>query len=230
MIFSFGSKRLRQKRRRGDRISTIRSEEELARELASRYVSPFTDVNEGHTSFWELFCSGMGWLLFVLPGLVLFFHIFFFWDIYAVQLSRITGNYAETEATVVSSSSRVVKHSCHSDDRDCRERVSIVYSVNAVADDGTSFHFSGEYITHGKGSRIRVKYSKSNPVFSYVDAGFWPMLGDRYPGLLLLLPFAFFARLSFLIMYPWFISNRKCKKAAARGLYLPVREIDNYEE
>ncbi len=230
MIFSFGSNRRRQKRRRGDRINTIRSEEELARELDSRCVSPFTDVNEGHTSFWEL-CTGLDWLiLFVLPGVFLFFHIFFFWDIYAVQLSRITGNYAETEATVVSSSSRAVKHTCDTGKHNCSESVSIVHSVNAVADDGTEFHFSGEWIDHGKGSRIWVKYSKSNPVFSYVDAGFWPMLGDRYPGLLLLLPFAFFARLSFLLMYPWFISNRMSKKAAARGLYLPVREIDNYEE
>ena len=220
MTFSFGSNRLQQKRRQGDETYSIRSEEELAKELASRRISPFTAVKNSHDSY--------SFILLYVAAFCLFIHLDAFFDIYAVQLSRITGNYAETEATVVYISSRKVKHTCISDARNCKDSESTVYSVDAVADDGTRFHFSGTVNYYG--SRIRVKYSKSNPGFAYVDAGLLDMFFDKYPGLVMGAVFVFFAFLAFAGTYAVFRWNRKCNKVVARGLYLPVLETYSYEE
>ncbi len=226
MTFSFGSGS-RQKRRRRDKIYCIKNEEELARELASRGISPFEDVRDSHGS-----CMAS---LFVLSfsSLFLFCHIWFFFDIYAVQLSKITGNYAETEATVINVSSRKVVHDCHSDtaSHNCTKRVSTVYSVTAVADDGTGFRFSGKINYGSEGARLRVKYSKSNPSFAYVDADLWDMLSDRSSGVPVLIIFVIcIVWASRKVIIPMFILNLKCRIVAARGLYLPVLETGSYEE
>ncbi len=226
MTFSFGSSR-RQKRRRVYKTYSIKSEEELARELASRGVSPFKDVRDSHRA-----CMAS---LFVLSfsSLFLFCHIWFFFDIYAVQFSKITGNYAETEATVIhASSSRKVVRDCDSDtaSHNCTRRISIVYSVNAVADDGTGFRFSGKINYGSEGARIRVKYSRSNPSFAYVDADLWDMLSDRSSGVPVLIIFVICivgaSRRIIIPMFKWILKSRT---VAARGLYLPVLET-GYEK
>ena len=205
---------------------SIKSEEELAKELASRGVSPFTEVRNSHI-------SGRFPYELVMAMAFLIIHILINFNVYAVQFSRITGNYAETEATVVHMSSRRVKHECDLDDHDCRERISIVYSIDAVADDGTEFHFSGNTDYGGEGSRIRVKYSKSNPRLAYVDVGFSDRIADILVGVVMLAIVAFFARLASLVFkrnrncLRW---NQECQMVAARGLYLPVLETCGYEE
>ena len=224
MTFSFGSNRLQKKRRPGDETYSIRSEEELAKELASRRVSPFTAVKSGHNSYRASFT------VLSVAAFFYYIHFFAFFDVYAVQFSRITGNYAETEATVVYLSSRRVKHTCHIAERNCRERISIVYSVDAVSDDGIRFHFSGTMDYGNKGSRIRVKYSKSNPRLAYVDADLLDMIFDRLAGVVMGGIFVFFAWFAFMMADEVFRQNRKCNKVAARGLYLPVLETYSYEE
>ena len=208
----------------------ISSEEELARELASRGVSPFTDVTYCDTS------TSLSWFLLFLGSVLFIVHVWVFFDVYAVQFSRVTGNYAETEATVTDQSSRTVKHKwhIHSDHGHHRHHrhhrrttatTETRYSVHAVSDDGTEFNFSGSVSYGGDGSSLKVKYSKANPQLAYVDMDLVTMLFDRFPGVFVLL-------ISVLVFWEAraaYRSGRKCQDVLDRDLYLPVRESSRYE-
>ncbi|WP_406038792.1 hypothetical protein [Succinimonas sp.] len=197
----------------------IRSKEDLARELASRGVSRFTDVSGGPS---YLLCG----VLAAAAVLLLLIHAAAFSDIYAVQFSRFTGNYAETEATVVSQSSEVVTHRHHRKHGRTTTTKETRYQTKAVSDDGAEFIFSGTHNYGGKGGKIIIKYSKSEPRNYYVAADFFHMPSDRSFGLVILI----FAVLTFFGTYAAFRQNRKCLMAVARGLYLPVLETSHCEE
>ena len=73
---------------------SMSGEEKLAKELASRRISRFTDVIDVPSYLWCV-------ILLALAAFFLLIHVAAFSEIYAVQLARFSGNYAETEATVV---------------------------------------------------------------------------------------------------------------------------------
>ncbi len=206
---------------------SMNGEEKLARELASRGVSRFTDVSDGPAIHWLiiLFAAGVFFLLF---------HVAVFSKIYAVQLSRFTGNYAETEATVVSLSSETEyiqhtkreHHRRHGDTHTVSAKEVTTYSIKAVGDDGTEFSFRDNTSYGGKGGKLRIKYSKSNPRNYYVATALSYMSPDSYFGLILLV----FAMLVFAGAYAVFRRNRKGLTALASGSYLPVLETSYCEQ
>jgi hypothetical protein len=196
----------------------IESEEDLASELASRRISAFTDVTRGASN-----------LLFYGPlaaaAILLLIHLAIFSTIYSVQLSRFTGNYAETEATVADYSSHEKKHRHHKKHGRTTTTNETYYSIRAVADDGTEFTYNGQTDYGRKGDKLRIKYSKSNPRNYYVPADLFHMPADRFIGLIMLV-------LSGLAFYGTYLArkwNRKCQLAEVRDLYLPVRETSRYE-
>ena len=203
---------------------SISSEEELARELASRGISPFTEVTRCDTSV-SLF-----WGSLFLGTIFLVVHLIVFYSIYAVQFSRVIGNYAETEATVTDQSSRTVErkrhnHGHHSHPHSTSSMKETRYYVHAVSADGTEFNFSGSSNFGGEGTRLKVKYSKGNPRLAYVDGNLAEMLFDRFPGVIMLV----FSVLAFWGARAEYRRIRKCKDVLARDLYLPVRESSRYE-
>ena len=197
----------------------ISSKEDLARELASRGVSPFIDATNGDTSY------SLIYLPLFLGTIFLIIHIAVFFDVYAVQLSRVTGNYAETEATLVNWSYRVSTHRNHSKhgfSSTTRERH---YYTKAVSDDGTEFNFSGTIDYGREGSRLKIKYSKGNPHHAYVDVDLLDMLLDKPKGVSMLV----FSVLAFWVARAVYKRGRKNRDVLARDLYLPVRESSRYE-
>ncbi|WP_406038790.1 DUF3592 domain-containing protein [Succinimonas sp.] len=195
----------------------ISSEEDLADELASRGVSPFTKVVDGEPSYFPCVFP------LLIAAIVLIVYIAVFFDFYAVQLSRFTGNYAETEATVVSQSSHSRVHDHHRKRGHSTKSSTTHYTTYAVSDDGTEFIFKGTSDYGGKGFKIKVKYSKANPRHAYVDAP-WSF-SDLLGGFIMLGLFGAPIGVSYL-GFRW---NRKCREIAEGDLYLPVRETSRYE-
>ena len=195
---------------------SMRGEEKLARELASRRISRFTEVSDVPSYLWCVILLAAG-------AFFLLIHVAAFSEIYSVQLSRLSGDYAETEATVVEHSSREEQY------WDRKKHTNVTYShysVKAVGDDGTEFNFSGNTNYGGKGSKLRIKYSKSNPENYYVATNLSHMPSGRSFGLVILV----FAVLAFAGAYAVFRCNRKCLMALAIGPYLPVLETSHCEE
>ena len=192
-------------------------EEKLARDLASRGVSRFTEVSGGPSYNLCGYIFGVGVLFLLL-------HVGAFFNIYAVQFSRFSGNYAETKATVVSHSSQreyVYHINSFPKDHDFPKKhndklveVSEVttYYIKAVGDDGTEFNFEGSANYGKKGSRLRIKYSKSNPENYYVATNLSHMPSGRSFGLVILV----FAVLAFLGAYAVFRWKRKCQMDVER--------------
>ena len=196
----------------------ISNEEDLARELASRGVSTFTKVSGGASNLLFFVPLGLAALFFLI-------HLAIFSTIYAVQLSRFTGNYVETEATVVDASSHEKKHKHHKKHGRTTTTTETYYSIRAVADDGTEFNFNGKTDYGSKGYKIRIKYSKSNPRNYYVPTDFFHMPSERFIGLIMLV-------LSGLAFYGTYAArkwNQKCQMVEERDLYLPVLETSRYE-
>ncbi len=216
MTFSFGSNRREQKRRRGDKTYSIRSEEELARELASRGISMFRN-GSGDFSRYYIFCG----LFLLLMLTLLSSHVGIFSDYYAVQCARFTGDYAETGATIVSQSSRIEESYYRKDNGRRATRRETYYSVKIVSDDGTSFSFDGTRNYGRKGDRVIVKYSKGEHRTVYVTADFLHMPFERYIGIL----FLFLAGLPLWGAFAMFRKIRKYQMVLARRLYLPVQMI-----
>ncbi len=206
-------------------MQSIRSEEELARELASRGVSVFDDESGGFPPP-DLYFH-CGFLLLLAVGL-LSSHVAIFSDFYEVQCSRFTGDYAETEATIVSQSSRIEEshHRSKKGGRVTREET--CYSVKAVSDDGTPFSFGGTKNYGSKGDRLTIKYSKNKSgkrEKTYVATDFWHMPAERYFGMI----FLFLTGLALWGAYAVFRKIRKYQIVFERGLYLPVQRTSRYE-
>ncbi len=205
---------------------SMNGEEKLARDLASRGVSRFTDVS-GVPS--NLLCV----ILLAAASLFLFLHAGAFSKIYAVQLARFSGNYAETEATVVSHSGETeyVRHlsSDFGDHKGSGDVVQVsevtIYHIKAVGDDGAEFSFNNSNNYGRKGDRLRIKYSKSNPRNCYVVTDFSHMPTDRRIGLAALV----FAVLAFAGAYAAFRRNRKKLTDMTAGPYLPVLATSHCE-
>ena len=207
-------------------------EEKLARDLASRGVSRFTEVSGGPSYNLCGYIFGVGVLFLLL-------HVGAFFNIYAVQFSRFSGNYAETKATVVSHSSQreyVYHINSFPKDHDFPKKhndklveVSEVttYYIKAVGDDGTEFNFEGSANYGKKGSRLRIKYSKIAPgIYRYVAANdLFHMPFDRYFGLAVLV----LSFLAFAGTYAVFRWKRKCQMDVESGPYLPVLRTSRCE-
>ena len=200
----------------------INSEEDLAEELASRGISTFTKVVSSDSNV-------MRYILIGAAVLLLLVHVALFSEVYAVQLSRFTGNYAETEATIADYSSKERKRTHHNKKHGHTSSTTTTketyYTIRAVGDDGTEFNYSGTTDYGGKGYKIRIKYSKSNPRQYYVVTDFFHMPGERFAGLLMLV----LSGLAIWGIYALTKWNRKCQMVVARDLYLPVRETSRYE-
>ena len=203
----------------------IRSKQDLERELASRGISSFTDVTRVPSYS----------LCVILVALAVFFllvHMAAFYEIYAVQLSKLTGDYAETMATVVSHSrdteySVGLKHDFdeHKSDYDFEVTEVTYYEIKAVGEDGTEFHFKGPTNYGNKGSKLKIRYSKRTPQNRYVVTDSSHRSGDETFGLAVLV----LAALAVAGASVAFIWKRKYLMALARGLYLPVLKTSDYE-
>ncbi|WP_406038788.1 hypothetical protein [Succinimonas sp.] len=191
----------------------LSSEKDLAIELASRGVSSFTEVVGGPPS-WFHACFHY----FVFAALSLILNLAMFFDFYAVQLSRFTGNYAETEATVVSVLSEVVTSKKYDwNQRRYVKRKTIRCYTKAVSDDGIEFNFNGIDYGRSKGSKIRINYWKNHPVFAYTDVSFHYKI---LYGLVMLVLYGIFF---------WSLHGLFRWRQMRRELYLPVRKTSRYE-
>ena len=205
---------------------SISDEEKLARDLASRGVSRFTEVSGGPSYDICGYIFGVGVLFLLL-------HVGAFFDIYAVQLSKFTGDYAETRATVVSHSSQreyVYHINSFPEDHDNKlVEVSEVttYYIKAVGDDGTEFNFVGSTNYGKKGSKLRIKYSKIAPWrYYYVAADDLSHMSHDMSFGLAVLVLSFLAFAGTYAVFRW---KRQRQMDMESGPYLPVLRTSRCE-
>lgn len=203
----------------------IRTESELAAALRSR-----GDLYTSNVPSYEK----AGWVPLIPLAMALLFllcHFYGMKNVYAVQLSRLTGNYVSAEAIVLSTDEKTVTHHRHlqrghgKPGRHVHRRTGSVsktsYTIVAEAPDGTRFTFTGPEI-FAQLNTVTVNYVRGRPDLSYLPD--YQNSKFIWSGIFLIIS-GIFMYCSFYI----YRCHRRCHELIDRGLYLPVSKNGKYD-
>lgn len=200
----------------------IRTEAELAAALYSRgdlYTSIVSSGSGGHPV--------LAVLILIAAALVfLLLHFVTFREIYAVQYSRLTGDYTEAEARVLSVNKRTFRRQKHEYGRHGHNGTRTVteteYTTEAEAPDGTFFIFRSSESYGREGDTFLVKYVRDRPDLAY--AADYQTFSIFVSGM-----FLFFSGFMIFILFRIYRSHRLVREVLDRNLYLRVSKNGRYD-